>query len=299
VATLVTGRPARKTATALTPYLLLLPGLLFVLGVLGYGVVSGAVLSLHEVDAFLNRRFVGFANYASVFSDPRFQASLWRTVWFVFYSIALSLALSLVFALTLDRVTRARQFLRGLSLVPYFVSGIATAVMWRFLFSSNVGLVNRILSAIGLPGQSWLGDPTLSFVLCVLANAWFIVPFSTLILLSGLQTIDRQLYDAARIDGAGGVRVFRYITLPLIKPMLGVSLIWLSYASFSMFDIIVALTGGGPFRATEVVSLYMYQVGFRFLDFGEASVLMLVLLAINTLLSLVYLRVFVIGGSEA
>lgn len=299
MASVVAGRRTRRAAAALTPYLLLLPGLAFVLGVLGYGVVSGAVLSLHEVDAFLNRRFVGLANYVSVFSSPRFQASLWRTIWFVFYSIALGLVLSLTFALTLDRITRLRQFLRGLSLVPDFVSGIATAVMWRFLFSSNVGLVNRVLTALGLPAQSWLGDANLSFMVCVLANAWFIVPFSTLILLSGLQTIDRQLYDAARIDGAAAIHVLRYIILPLIRPMLGVSLIWLSYASFSMFDIIIALTGGGPFRATEVVSLYMYQVGFRFLDFGEASVLMLVLMAINTLLSLVYLRIFVIGGSEA
>jgi multiple sugar transport system permease protein len=296
---MTTSAARRHRGKALTPYLLLLPGLLFVLGVLGYGVVSGAVMSFFEVDAFLNRRFVGLANYVAVFSRPRFQASLWRTLWFVVYSIGLGLLLAMVFALTLDRVTRGRQFLRGLSLVPYFVSGIATAVMWRFMFSSNVGLVNRLLEAVGLPSLSWLGNPTLSFAVCVLANTWFIAPFATLLLLSGLQTIDRQLFDAARIDGASGLAVFRFITLPMIKPMVGVSLIWLSYASFSMFDIIVALTGGGPFRATEVVSLYMYQVGFRFLDFGEASVLMLVLLGINTLMSLLYLKLFVIGGSEA
>ena len=296
--TLTLGRRRRRAAASLTPYLLIFPGLLFVLGILGYGVVSGAFMSLFEIDAFLNRRFVGFANYVSVFSSPRFQASLVRTLWFVVFSIGFGLALSMVFALTLHHATRGRQFLRGMSLVPYFVSGIATAVLWRFMFSSNVGLVTRVMEALGLPRLSWLGDGTLSFVVCVLANSWFITPFATLLILSGLQTVDQQLYDAARIDGAMSAGVFRHITLPMIKPMVGVSLIWLSYASFSMFDIIIALTGGGPFRATEVLSLYMYQVGFRFLDFGEASVLMLVLLGANTLLSLVYLKLFVIGGSD-
>lgn len=279
----------------MVPYALVIPGLAFVLGILGYAVVGGVILSLNETDMFLNQTFVGLKNYVDIFHDPRFQSSLWKTIVFVVSSIALGIAMSMMFALTLYHVGVGRRFFRGMSLVPYFVSGIATAVMFRFIFTTSGGFVNYVLASFGLPAPSWLGDPVLAFIVAVLANCWFMVPFATLILLGGLQTIDKDIYDAATIDGASGLQIFRRITLPLIKPMMGVSLIWVSYISFSTFDIILALTAGGPLRATELVSVYMYQIAFLQLDFGQGSVLMVVLLAFNTVLSLVYLKIFVFG----
>lgn len=280
------------------PYLLIVPGLALVLGILGYGVVAGIILSFHKVDMFMNRTFVGFENYVTIFNDARFRASLLRTLLFVVASISLGLLLSLVFALALRAATFGKRFFRSLSLVPYFVSGIAAAVMWRFLFSTNVGFVNLVLASLGLPEQSWLGDPVLAFVVAVMANCWFMVPFSTLIILGGLLGIDKDIFDAAKIDGASPIATFFRISLPMIKPMLGVALIWLSYASFSTFDIILALTAGGPFHATEVVSLYMFQIAFQQLDFGEGAVLMVVLLTFNVVLSLTYLYFFVLGANR-
>lgn len=277
------------------PYLLVVPGLAVVLGVLGYAVWGGIVLSVNETDFFMNKTFVGMKNYAAVFADPRFQAAMKRTLVFVLASIALGITMSMIFALTLYHVTRGRRFFRGLSLVPYFVSGIAAAVMFRFVFTTSGGFVNTVLVQFGIPAQSWLGDPTLAFIVAILANCWFMVPFATLILLGGLQTIDRDIYDAASIDGATPVRTFFSITLPMIKPMLGVSLIWVSYISFSTFDIVLALTAGGPLKATELVSLYMYELAFQQLNFGQGAVLMVVLLAFNTVLSLVYIKIFVMG----
>ena len=277
------------------PYLFVVPGLVLVFGILGYAVVGGAILSLNETDMFLNQTFVGLKNYREVFTDPRFLNSLWRTLLFVVLSIALGIAMSMIFALTLYRVTFGRRLFRGLSLVPYFVSGVAAAVMFRFVFTTSGGFANAILSTFGLPTPSWLGDPTLAFLVAVLANCWFMVPFATLILLGGLQTIDREIYDSASIDGAPAFAVFRRITLPLIKPMMGVSLIWVTYISFSTFDIILALTAGGPQRATELLSIYMFEVAFLELNFGAGSVLMMVLLTFNTALSIVYLKVFVLG----
>ncbi len=277
------------------PYLLVVPGLLFVLGVLGYAVAGGFWLSLHETDMFLMKTYVGLQNYLDVFADPRFQAALWRTLVFVIMSIVLGMAMSMVFALTLYRVGFGRRLFRGMSLIPYFVSGIAAAVMFRFVFTTSGGFVNQILSALGLGQPSWLGDPNLAFLVSVLANCWFMVPFATLILLGGLQTVDKDIYDAATIDGAGPVQTFFRITVPMIKPMMGVSLIWVSYISFSTFDIILALTGGGPQRATEVVSMYMYQLAFLQLDFGQGAVLMVVLLTFNTVLSLVYIYYFILA----
>ncbi len=277
------------------PYLLVVPGLIFVIGVLGYAVFGGFVLSLNETDMFLNKSFVGLENYIKVFNDPRFQASLLRTIVFVICSITLGMVMSMIFALTLYHVGFGRRFFRGMSLVPYFVSGIATAVMFRFVFTTSGGFANYVLYKFGLPTPSWLGDPCLAFMVAVFANCWHMVPFATLILLGGLQTVDREIYDAATIDGASGTQTFFRITLPMIKPMLGVSLIWVSYISFSTFDIILALTFGGPQRATEVVSMYMYQLAFLQLDFGQGAVLMVVILSINTLLSLVYIYYFVLA----
>lgn len=280
------------------PYLLVLPGLVFVLGVLGYAVLGGVVLSLNETDMFLTKTYVGFKNYVDVFQDARFQAAMWRTLVFVIASIALGISMSMMFALVLHKVVRGRRFFRGLSLLPYFISGIATAVMFRFVFTTSGGFINTVLTQLGLPAQSWLGDPTLAFIVAILANCWFMVPFATLILLGGLQTIDRDLYDAASIDGARPMQTFFRITLPLIKPMLGVSLIWVSYISFSTFDIVLALTAGGPLKATELVSIYMYELGFLQLNFGQGAVLMVVLLTFNTALSLVYIKIFILGDKR-
>ena len=277
------------------PYLMVIPGLVFVLGVLGYAVYGGFVLSFNETDMFLNKTFVGLNNYIAVFNDPRFQASLLRTIVFVVFSITLGIVMSMVFALTLYHVGFGRRFFRGMSLVPYFVSGIATAVMFRFVFTTSGGFANYVLHQFGLPTPSWLGNPSLAFMVAVFANCWHMVPFATLILLGGLQTVDKDIYDAARIDGASGTQTFIQITLPMIKPMLGVSLIWVSYISFSTFDIILALTSGGPQQATEVVSMYMYQLAFLQLDFGQGAVLMVVLLSINSLLSVFYLYFFVLA----
>lgn len=277
------------------PYLLVVPGLVLVLGVLGYAVVGGVQLSLNETDLFLNQTFVGLKNYIKVFSDPRFQSSLWKTLVFVAASISLGITMSMVFALTLHKVMFGRRFFRGLSLVPYFVSGVAAAVMFRFIFTTSGGFVNVILETAGLPTPSWLGNPVLAFIVAVLANCWFMVPFASLLLLGGLQTVDRDIYDAAKIDGAPPFATFRRITLPLIKPMLGVSLIWISYISFSTFDIILALTAGGPQRATELLSIYMFEKAFLQLEFGAGAVLMVVLLSFNTALSIFYLKVFVLN----
>ncbi len=289
------GERAAEIGKRLGPYLLVIPGLVLVLGVLGYAVAGGFILSLNETDMLLNKTFVGLKNYIAIFGNPRFQNSLWRTVVFVIASITLGMSMSMMFALTLYHVGFGRRFFRGLSLVPYFVSGIAAAVMFRFIFTTSGGFVNYVLTSLGLDAPSWLGNPVLAFTVSILANAWFMVPFATLILLGGLQTVDKEIYEAAKLDGSSGLHTFRRITLPLIKPMMGVSLIWVSYISFSTFDIILALTAGGPGRATELISVYMYQIAFLELDFGQGSVLMVMLLTFNTLLSLVYLRFFVYG----
>ncbi|MEN3187031.1 MAG: sugar ABC transporter permease [Atribacterota bacterium] len=273
-------------------YFLIAPALFFVVGILGYSVVKAFLMSLRQIDMYtFGEPFVGLRNYYNLFQDAHFKESLRRSIIFVSGTIGLGTFLALAYALCLYKVKRLRRFFRGVSLVPYLISGVAAAVMWRFLFSGNAGLINFFLQYFGLESTSWLGDPGRALLIIILANVWYITPFSTLILLSGLQSIDPEIFDAASVDGAHGVNQLRYITLPLIAPMMGVSLIWLNFASFNMFDVILPLTGGGPGRATELLAVYLYHLAFQEVNISYASAVMMVLLLINALVSFFILRI--------
>lgn len=283
----------KRWGTFVTLLILLGPAVVLVAGVLGYAVVSGAVTSLFRVEVWtLGTPFVGLENYQRLFRSPTFINSLTRSLIFVAGTIVLGIVLSMGFALVLHSIRWGRGAARAIALIPYLVSGVAAAVMWRFLFTGDTSLVNMALVAAGQSSVPWLARPNLALVVVTLANVWFISPFSTLILLGGLQGIDPQLYEAAMIDGARSRQSFWHITLPSIAPMMALSFMWLSFASFNMFDIILPLTGGGPGRATEVLAVYMYQLAFRDLNYSTASAVMVVLLVINVVFSLVYLRVF-------
>jgi multiple sugar transport system permease protein len=275
------------------PLLMLTPAMLFVLGILGYAVVNGFIMSLYKVEVWtVGQPFVGLENYIKLFEDPKFINSLTRSLIFVAGTIIFGMGLALSFALVLNQVRQGRGFFRGIALVPYLVSGVATAVMWRFMFVGETALINQLMDLLGMAEMTWLGDPNRALLVVTMANIWFISPFATLILLAGLQTIDSTLYEAASIDGASPLQKFVHITIPGLAPMLALSLMWLSFASFNMFDIILPLTGGGPGRATEVLAVYMYQLAFRDLSYSSASAVMMVLLVINLSFSILYLWLF-------
>ncbi|WP_138417891.1 carbohydrate ABC transporter permease [Aquibacillus sediminis] len=281
------------------PYLLVFPAILFVVGVLGYAIVAGVLMSLYDMQlSFADAPFIGLQNYIYLFTDSTFLNSLFVSLIFVFGSVVLGLTLSLSFALSLYKCKRSGNFFKALSLVPYLISGIATAIMFRFLFSGDVGLINMILSTFGLDTVNFLANPWWALLICILANVWFVCPFATLILLSGIQSVDQELFDSAKIDGAHKHHILLKIILPLIAPMMGISLIWLSFASFNMFDVILPLTNGGPGRATEVMALYMYNVAFDELQYSLGSTVMVIILFFNVLTSLIYLKVFNVNYSE-
>lgn len=275
------------------PYLLLLPAMALVIGILGYPLVEGFITSLYMVQFYrLDTPFVGLQNYADLMSNPTFRNSLAKSGTFVFGSVIGGTLVAFTFALVLYHLRHGQHLLRAIALIPYLVSGIAAAVVWRFLFSGTAGLVNYLLAGVGIGPVAWLGSPIGAMFVAIMANIWYISPFSTLILLAGLQTIDRDYYDAAALDGAVGWRSFRYITVPLIAPMIAVSLVWLSFASFNSFALILTLTAGGPGRSTEVLAVYMYKLAFQSLDYSTGAAVMIVLMVLNIFLSAIYLRVF-------
>jgi ABC-type sugar transport system permease subunit len=231
---------------------------------------------LHDLRSpWLGQPWIGWANYAEAAADGRLWLSLAHTVGFAAVSVALELALGLVLALALHRAVAARGPVRTLALIPWALPTVVAALLWRFLFDGPT---------------DWLADPLRAWIPIVLADVWKTTPFVVLLLLAGLQTIDESLYEAARIDGATDWQQFRHVTLPLLRPALLVALIFRTLDAFRVFDLIYALTGGGPGTATEPVSLYGFTVLFQNLRFGYGSAIAVIVFVVTFGLALLYVR---------
>jgi ABC-type sugar transport system permease subunit len=259
------ARSERRLALAL-----LLPALAAIALVAAFPLAATAWESLHRHDLrmpWLGRPFVALANYGELLSDPRFGEALAHSAFFTAVSVALEVALGLALALALDRRFRGRGLARTAVLLPWAVPSVVAALVWRFMFEGDGGIVNALL-ARPVP---WLADARAAWLPLVLADVWKTTPFVALLLLAGLQTVDPALHEAARIDGAGAWRRFREITLPLLAPALAVATLFRALDAFRVFDVVYVMTGGGPGTATEPVSLYAFDVLFRSLRFGYGS----------------------------
>ena len=275
-----------------TPYLFSLGSVLLVTIVLAIPVAYAVVSSAFRADTLGGpQQFVGFENYLILTRDPDFWAALNRSLIFVTGCVVVGITLAITFAFALLRAVGRLRFLRGLTLIPYVISSVATAVMFRTLFNSEFGLPNQFLELVGLPGQVWLGDPQLAMLIVILASVWGDLPLAILIILGGLQAIDNDFLDAALVDGAAEWQRTRYISLPLITPQLTLSMLWLSYGSLTTFGSIFALTGGGPGTATQTLPIEMFSAAFYRFDMGGGLAIATILLLLNALLTLMYVAV--------
>lgn len=251
--------------------------------------------SLHAHDLrtpWLGRTFVGLRNYAEAIADGRFWGALGRTLVFTAVSVGVELLLGLALALLLDRASRGRAVIRTSALLPWALPTVAVALIWRFLFDGRGSVVNAMLAQLRVAAGpiDWLTDPILAWVPLVLADVWKTTPFVALLLLAGLQTIDRRLYEAARVDGAGRVRQLVFVTLPLLKPALLVALVFRTLDAFRVFDLPFVLTGGGPGTATEPLSLLAFTALLQNLRFGYGSALSVIVFAVAFALALLFVR---------
>ncbi len=217
---------------------------------------------LHDLRMpWLGRPFVGVGNYVEAFEDPRFWAALAHTGLFTGISVALELGLGLILALAMNRATRGRTVVRAAVLVPWAIPTVVSALLWRFIFDDQAGIVNAVLSGVGLAREPivWFIHPDLAWVPVIVSDVWKTTPFVALLLLAGLQNIDASLYEAARIDGASRWQQFRHVTLPLLKPALLVALVFRTLDSVRVFDLIYVLTGGGPGTSTEPIAHWRWR----------------------------------------
>jgi ABC-type sugar transport system permease subunit len=275
---------------------MLLPALGAIAAVVGFPLLWMAWESLHLHDLrmpWLGRPFVGLANYRDAVVDPRFRSAMAHTVLFAAVSVTLELVGGLGLAVVMNQARRGRSALRVLVLLPWAIPTAASALVWRFIFEGQAGLLNAILIATHVLSRPhvWLVDPRLAWIPIIAADVWKTTPFVALLLLAGLQSIDQSLYDAARMDGARRWHEFVEITLPLLKPAIVVAVAFRALDAFRVFDLIYVLTGGGPGTATESVSLYTFSTLLQKLRFGYASALSVIVFAATFGLGLIYIRV--------
>jgi ABC-type sugar transport system permease subunit len=261
---------SREPSAGALALLMNLPAGAMLLLVLAWPVLYAGWLSLHEVSLRRLRSgelpFAGLANYWHLFGDDVFWLSLRHTVVFVAVAVALEVAIGLAIALVIDdeRVALSR-LTRVLLLVPWGVPPVVNGLLWSFVFNAQYGYLNRALLALGAIREpvNWLGDPTLALGAVVTAYVWRTTPFNILLYHAGLRGIPRDCYEAAAVDGASGWRRFWHISLPLLRPVIAVTLILRTTFAFMVFDEIFAITQGGPGNATWVAGWYTYRAAFQ------------------------------------
>lgn len=246
-------------------------------------VVSALLLSLTDFDIYAladldNLRFVGLRNYEQLLSNPLFWGAMKNTLWFSVLGVPLSIAASLAAAVILNaRVVKWRPIWRVMFFAPYVTTLVATAVVWRYLLHTRYGVINWALQSVGLPAVDWLGQPETSIPAILMFVVWKIFGYNMLIFLAVLQTVPDDLYEAARIDGAGPWKQFRHVTLPAIAPtLLLVSIISVA-GFFQLFAEPYVMTQGGPAQSTVTVLYFMYEEGFKWWNLGSASAVAFIL----------------------
>jgi len=218
------------------------------------------------------KTWVGLSHYIDVITDPAFlQVVLPNTFLFMALSVGGALTIGLGLALGLNRGFRGQKLVQTVLLLPLMVAPVIAAIMMRWMFNDQFGIVNVVLEAIGIEGQPWMAQRWSAFGVILLTDIWLWTPWFMLLLLAGLQSLPKEPFEAAAIDGTTSWRVFRYLTLPMLRPVIVVCVVIRSIDAFRTFDIVWTLTGGGPARSTELFSLYAYVHAFLNLDFGKGS----------------------------
>jgi len=218
------------------------------------------------------KTWLGFAHYTYVITDPAFlQVALPNTFLFMAASVSGALVLGLALAALLDRSFRGQKLVQTVLLLPLMVAPVIAAIMIRWMFNDQFGIINVVLEALEIEGQPWLAQRWSAFGVILLTDIWLWTPWFTLLLLAGLRSLPKEPFEAAAIDGTTPWRVFRHLTLPMLRPVIVVCVVIRSIDAFRTFDIVWTLTGGGPARSTELFSLYAYVHAFLNLDFGRGS----------------------------
>jgi multiple sugar transport system permease protein/sn-glycerol 3-phosphate transport system permease protein len=270
----------------------ILPSLIGVLVFLVVPVVIVLVLSFYQWNFLSPPHFTGFANFATMTRNYHVFHALETTAFYVLWNIPVQTVIALGLAVLLNRAMPAMGFFRALYVLPYMATPVAMAVVWGWVFNSQYGLINQLLSGVGVHGPDWLGSTTTALPVVAMVNTWQYAGYNMLFFLAGMQTIPPGLYEAAAIDGASAFRRFTSITLPLLSPTLLFVLVTDVIGSFQVFDTVYVMTQGGPGTSTTVINYQIYSTAFRNFDVGSASAISLLLFGVILVVTFVQFRIF-------
>jgi ABC-type sugar transport system permease subunit len=277
-------------------YLLVAPATLVLLAITAYPLVYNIWNSFQRdvINSGIPPTFAGAENYKRIFTDNQFLPALGHTAGFTVVSVALETVVGLALALALNRKFRGRGLVRAAIFIPWAVPTVVSAQLWKTMFDPQTGWVNYVLTSLHLPlaNTTWLAGKWTAWGAILVADAWRNTPFMAIVLLAGLQVIPNDIYEAARIDGASAWQTFLRLTLPLLRPALMVALIFRTLSSFLIFDVVYAMTGGGPGTSTNVLSYLNWQAFFVFADYGYGGAISVALVVIALLIAAAYVRVF-------
>ena len=289
------NRKRSATKKSWEPYLFIAPVMLILIALYGYPLIDSVIMSFHNYKLsqpnkiYLNH----FANFVKLFEDPDMGMIFGNSLIYVTVSVLGQFLLGLTLAMALQKRFRGRNAYQAVVFLPWAFSAFVVGLMFRWSFNGEYGVVNDILLRLGIIQQqiAWLGDPNYSLLVVIFAMIWVGVPFFAIMNLAALQSIPRDVYESADIDGSGPITRFFRITLPFIKPTVIMTLLLRTIWIFNSFDFIVIITGGGPASSSQTLPGYMYTKAFSSYDFGFASALGVVLMLILSLYALFFLRV--------
>jgi ABC-type sugar transport system permease subunit len=259
-----------------------------------YPILYSLVLSLHEWKANKPWTYVGLKNYATLlFKDQVFWTSLYNVVYVFILNVPAMIFLSVFIAVALNNPARKhKDFFRIVYLLPYVTSVLSIAIVFYVLFDDNAGMVNLLLARLGIPGVHWLTSPSTSKISIDILVTWKWTGYNMIIALAGLQSIETQIYDAAKIDGASGFRTFWQITLPLLRPVIGFQFIMSTIGTFNMFTEPYFLTNGGPGYSSISLVLYLYRSAFKFFQLGYAAAIAFLTFLVVLIPSVLQVRIW-------
>jgi len=281
----------KNKSDLLSAFAFLSPSLIvFVIFIL-FPVFFSFYLSFQKWNMFSSEStFVGLDNYIRLFSDPEFWSVLKNTLYYTLGTVPLNMVLSLSVAYLLNKQIAGKKILRTMFFAPVVISPVAAAVIWRWLYDPNFGIINYVLSLAGIDSINWLNDPDAAMFAVIIMGVWKTFGINMVLFAAGLQAIPEHYYEAAEIDGAGKLSKFWNITIPLLTPTTMFILIMSMIASLQVFDIVYVLTSGGPLGSTKVLVFYVYEHAFKFFEMGYASAISYVLFAILFIFTMLQFR---------
>jgi multiple sugar transport system permease protein len=284
----VPASPKRKDDTRLA-MLFIAPALIGFLVFMIWPTLRGIYLSFTRFNLLTPAKFTGLDNYIRMVQDPVFWNALKVTLYYVVVNIGVQTVLALVIAVMMQRLTR-KTWLRGVLLTPYLTSNVVAALVFLWVLDYQLGIGNKVISAIGLDRVAFLADSHWVIPTVALINVWHYVGYTALLIFAGLQTIPETMYEAGRIDGASEIAMFRKITIPLLRPILALVLIITVVGSFQVFDTVAVTTRGGPVDSSRVLQYYIYDMAFGRFQFGYASAMSVALLIVLVIITFVQYR---------